>query len=218
MNIRRSLLYRILRELKGYSAGFIRQAMNMCYDHMCDRKLGIETMDFVWYKDNLSAHKDAYGYEPTPYRRLEKIFTLVPMSANDIFIDIGCGRGRVLLLFATKKIGKAIGVELHSGIANAAEENLINLKVPHVPVDIIQIDSAKYKFSNETIIFMYNPFGSRTIFEILNNIKSSLGENPRNVHIIYNNAKYRDILDSQDWLAPIEVPCDGGFLVWRNRY
>jgi cyclopropane fatty-acyl-phospholipid synthase-like methyltransferase len=217
MNIRRWLLYKILREVKIYSVKFSQTVKNVFYDHMYDRKFGIETMDFVCYTDDLSANKDASWYEPTPYRKLERIFASIPMAQNDIFIDLGCGKGRVLLLVSTKKIEKAIGVELHSGLVNAAEENLKNLKVPHEPVEIIQIDCAQYKFSNETIIFMYNPFGSGTTVEVMNNIKNSLVENPRNVRIIYKNALHRDIFDSQDWLVPIEVPSDEGFLMWRTR-
>lgn len=215
--MRRWLLHKILRVIKIWCVGFIEQAGNIFYDHMYDKRLGIETMEFVPHRDNLSKYKDATIYEPTPYRKLEKIFSSVPMSANDIFIDLGCGKGRIILLAATKKIRKVIGVELNVGIANVAEENLKKMKIPHVPVEIIQIDSTQYKFSNETIIYMYNPFGSRTILEIMNNIKSSLTKNPRNVRIIYSNARYSDILDSQDWLAPMEVPFDGGFLVWGSK-
>ena len=45
---------------------------------------------------------------------------------EDLFIDLGCGSGRVLKYFQNKNFNNLIGVELSENLISKAKENLSN--------------------------------------------------------------------------------------------
>ena len=85
--------------------------------------LKIETRIFD-YKYNVNTHKDSYlkdlkfdsinkkeafNYETVAIFSIKKILNNIDINKNDIFIDFGCGKGRVLLIaskYKFKKINK----------------------------------------------------------------------------------------------------------------
>ena len=42
------------------------------------------------------------------------------LDANDVFVDLGCGKGRAVFLAAAQKLKKVIGVELRKELADIA--------------------------------------------------------------------------------------------------
>lgn len=218
MKAENSLFYKIALEVKNYAVGFLRQVTSIIQEHNYDKKLGIETVALVYPEaaGTLGANKDGGGYQPILYPKLEKIFSSIPLAPQDIFIDIGCGKGRVVFFVATqKKVKKVIGVDFDKTLTDMADENLKNLKVPHVPIEIVNADITQYRFRDETLFFLYNPFGNKTMASTLAAIKDSLTANPRSIRILYLNARYRDMFDSEDWLIPEETVA--GCCVWRSK-
>jgi hypothetical protein len=65
---------------------------------------------------------------------------------------------------------------------------------------IVQGDAASYSFSNETVVFMLDPFGWKTFKIVIANLKQSLEKNPRVLRIAYYGP-YADFLDAEPWLA-----------------
>jgi hypothetical protein len=65
-----------------------------------EKRFGIETSTIYLLKDNLSLHKDGEDYQPTPYKKLEKVVEYLKLSSDDVCIDLGCGKGRVVFFFA----------------------------------------------------------------------------------------------------------------------
>lgn len=58
--------------------------------------------------------------QSTDYRLLKTVFNSVKLNPDDVFVDVGCGEGRVLsyLLLCKKFKGKLIGVEIDEHIAS----------------------------------------------------------------------------------------------------
>jgi 16S rRNA G966 N2-methylase RsmD len=216
MKIRGWLLYRLISELRTQSLVFLRRTREIANDHFRDKRLGVETMEELFYQDNSSAHKDGLWYLPSPYSQLGKIFASIGFTPDDILIDIGCGKGRVCFAAATYNIKKIIGIELHDGLAKAAIENLKKLKLSRKSIQIINADASSYRFSDETVVFLYNPFGYKTIDQLLKNIKVSLEQNPRNLRIAYLNPRNRAVVDDQNWLVAEPSFSNEQYCVWRN--
>ena len=68
-------------------------------EYICDRIVDwyyhVETTKIA--KLSIHDNKINYMYEPFPYRKLIHLFKCYPFEENDGFIDIGCGKGRVLV-------------------------------------------------------------------------------------------------------------------------
>lgn len=199
----------------GFSAQL--QIVDLIKNHFYEKKLGIETTGLYYYRDRASAYRDAENYQATKYQLLEKIFCRLQLRPDDIFIDLGCGKGRVIFFVAREKIKKIIGVELDKKLVALARQNLGRLKINHPPIEIVQTDAGRYRFRDETIIFLYHPFGQKTLRKVLDNIKKSLISQPRKIKIIYNNAVYKRILDNEDWLVGGRQIKKTPVQVWQNR-
>ncbi len=186
-------------------------------DHYNDKRLGIETSWSYYLKGNISSYDGDVSYQPTPYARIGEIIDYLKLSDDDVFVDLGSGKGRVIFLVARQNIKKVIGVEKDEELSSIAKVNLNNRKY-NTPVKIINCDAADFDCKEGTVFFMFNPFGYKTITKIIDNIKESLKDKPRKIRIVYLQPMHRYILESQDWLELEGKVGNENCLVWRNRY
>ncbi len=182
-----------------------------------EKRFGIETSTIYLLRDNLSLYKDGEDYQPTPYKKLEKVVEYLKLSSDDVCADLGCGKGRVVFFFASQKVKKVIGVELVENLVNIAKKNLNSLKIKdRATVEIFLGDVTSFNFEECTIFFLFNPFGYKTLEKVILNIKNTLVTNPRRIRILYYNPAHRKMLDNEDWLI-LEGQVDKtNIFVWHN--
>lgn len=176
----------------------------------CDKWLGIETREeglrrekviTVAENEDTSLNKDMNVYEAMFYGAIQRMTSYLGLSPGDVIIDLGCGKGRVVFVVAQQRLKKVIGVEIDPGLADKAKRNLRTLKRSRSPVEIACADAARYKFTDETVILLCNPFGAVTMGTVLRNIRESWERTPRKVRIVYYNPLEKELLDKQDWLT-----------------
>lgn len=183
-----------------------------------DKRLGIDT---GWY-DYINAHKssgDSFRYEPTSYAVLKKVIEYIKFNKDDVFIDYGCGSGRVVFTIATQLLKKVIGIEFDEALVMTAKENLSRFKHKNSPIEFVHIDATIFNPAEGTIFFFGNPFGEKTLKIVMDNIKNSLNINPRQIKIVYFNSTGKNVLEKLDWLE-FEAVIDNsnsGTTVWRNK-
>jgi SAM-dependent methyltransferase len=105
------------------------------------------------------------------------------------FVDLGAGKGRALLLAARHGFRKIIGVEFSRELVEIAERNIRAAFSPAAPaISIIEQDAATYELPDDPIVlFMYNPFGPRTMEAVARRTRASLEKNPRPLRVLYLN-------------------------------
>jgi SAM-dependent methyltransferase len=162
---------------------------------------------------------DGVKYEPTPYHVLPAI--LRHISSDDVFVDLGCGKGRVPLFVATRRrLKKVVGIEIDPQLAQIARENMAKCG-PITPVSIVEADVLEVDLSEGSVFFLFNPFGEKTLRKVLENIRNSLRRHPRNIRILYLNPKHAHALDDAAWLRPTKNNAAAflakEFRVWRNQ-
>ncbi len=223
-NIKNWLIYKILREFKNFSRDFINFLYRFPFrlkfvitEHYGDKRLGIETSDVPCLKDVVGLYKDGNAYQPTPYQLLKKMADYLKLNPEDVFIDFGCGKGRVIFFMATQKLKKVVGIELRKELVDIAKRNFKNLKLNNTFVEIINEDVANFDIGDGTIFFMFNPFGTETLAKIVGKIKESLVTNPRKIRIVYYSPAHRNLLDAQNWLALEGIIDKARICVWHNR-
>lgn len=224
--IKKKITSKILKEFKSrisYAARFfffyIPKSIEISIkERHYEKKFGIETSTIYLLKDNLSQYRDGEDYQPTPYKKLEKVVEYLKPSRNDVCADLGCGKGRVVFFFASQKVKKVIGVELVESLISIAKKNLNNLQIKdRAPVEIFHADVTDFNFDECTIFFLFNPFGYKTLEKVIQNIKKTLVYNPRKIRILYYNPAHRKVLDNEDWLI-LEGQVDKtNIFVWHNK-
>lgn len=99
--------------------------------------------------------KGATGSQSTHYTILDDIFQGAEFSKDDKFIDVGCGKGRVLAYMLKRNFqGEIHGIELNEEVAEYCKEWA--KKYPQVHV--IAGDAFKLDYDQYTVMFMGRPF------------------------------------------------------------
>lgn len=107
---------------------------------------------------------------PCPYYNLKLIENY--LDEKTLFIDFGCGTGRVLNYLSTsKKINKLLGFEINHNFKKFTKNLNKKIKIYFVNcenISIINKKIKKFKYKNLTLFF-YHPFGNKLILKIINN-------------------------------------------------
>ena len=151
----------------------------------------------------------AVDYEATPIRIVSALIQAVPVCRQTTaFIDIGYGKGRVLIEAMRLGYRRVIGVEFARDIASIANHNLSKLshtwRSSEWSVD--NIDAAEFKSpQQDLLIFMYNPFDDVVLSQVAAWITRHC-EYGHSVHIIYYNPQHASILVARPCLKPFALP------------
>lgn len=99
--------------------------------------------------------KGATGSQSTRYCVLEEIFKDEQFTPNDSFMDIGCGKARVIAYLLKNNFpGKLSGIELNDDVANFAK----NWTDKYDNVSIINGDAFEQNFNAYNVFFLGRPF------------------------------------------------------------
>jgi predicted RNA methylase len=165
-------------------------------------------------------HDDGVQYEVPDYLYLRRVIRALKLGPEDVIFDLGCGMGRFVCLMARKKVRKCVGVELLPHLCEAARKNAAQLWGRRAPIEIRCGDAAVADTAEGTIYYLFNPFGSATMGEVLANIRSTLSRNPRNITIVYYNSIHEELFQSSGWLEKyhaFRVQSGMAVTFWRNR-
>jgi SAM-dependent methyltransferase len=124
--------------------------------------------------------------------------------ADYAFVDLGCGKGKAVLLAATYGFRRVIGVELSPELAEVARRNAARFarRRPQLPeAEILCTDAATYDFPPEPLaIYLHNPFDEVILARVAASLGHSLTERPRPAVVIYHTPLHRQVLDDAAFL------------------
>lgn len=155
-----------------------------------DRQFGIDTSGWLMPAELGLDAAQANPYDPMPVRIAEYLLGKVATSTPGFtFVDLGAGKGRVLLLASRYPFGRLVGVELSTDLCRIARTNIAAF-ARHVPqaarIEIANMDAAAYPIpAGPCVIFLFNPFGSDVMQRVAHNIQRSYRDNPRKIVIVY---------------------------------
>lgn len=148
----------------------------------------------------LTRHGDPEINMPSYCLRLWALRRFLAPSPDDVFADLGCGSGRALFVFARSRVRCCRGIEFDAAACRLAAKNAALFGGRGAPVEIVRADVAAYPFRDETLLFLFNPFGRATLRAMLENLRLSLLAKPRRVRIGYYHPVHADLLDATPWL------------------
>jgi hypothetical protein len=121
-----------------------------------------------------------------------------PYSSRDyVFIDIGCGKGRALMLASDLPFRRVVGVELHPALVSIARKNLIKWKASAHTCDDIEVlnaDALEFPFpESPTLLYLFNPFDAHLTKLLLDRIQAVSLTRSANIDIIYMTPEHADL-------------------------
>lgn len=132
---------------------------------------------------------------PMRYWALDRALSDETFTAEDSFIDIGCGKGRVLAYMLLKKHPcRLTGVELKEDIADfcrAWTQRYDNVEI--LCKNALEIDYNQY-----TYLFLFNPFTAEIVEKFVNYLESHL---TRSIRLCFygNSIFFRLVKDRPGW-------------------
>jgi SAM-dependent methyltransferase len=123
------------------------------------------------------------------------------------FIDLGCGKGRVLLMASDYPFKRIIGVEFMPELHRAAQKNIAgysNDRQRCRQIETLCMDARDFRFPlGPLVVYLFNPFSEPTFAQVLELLRRSLEQDPRLVYIAYRFTEFESLLMQSDWLEKI---------------
>jgi SAM-dependent methyltransferase len=115
-----------------------------------------------------------------------------------IFIDLGSGKGRTLLMASDYPFRRIVGVELLPALHRAAQENLGKYRSESqkcFAIESICGDATEFVFPVEPmVLFLFNPFPEAGLRRVIEKLEQSLREHPRKIYVLYHNPLLEHVL------------------------
>jgi SAM-dependent methyltransferase len=136
-------------------------------------------------------------YKPTPWTTLARALRRCEVGPEDVFVDFGAGKGRVVFLAARYPFRRVVGVELSpelSAVAQAnVERNMARLRCRDV--QIVTGDVLNFAIPDDlTVAFFFNPFRGDVFASVVERLLASVDRRPRRVRIVYRNPAEHECL------------------------
>jgi SAM-dependent methyltransferase len=175
--------------------------------HPFDERYGVETGGLIQGGDLRSGHRNDvfntayYGMAPSRFR-----WAIESWIADDghtaiedySFIDIGCGKGRAVLMASEFGFREVVGVELHRSLAKIAEANVAVWTAAGravCPVRIVCQEATEFTFpEGPCLLYLFHPFGAPVMERLIERIKVDFAGRQGMLDLIYFNPETEALL------------------------
>lgn len=170
--------------------------------------------------------RHAVPYGPVLPRIFDRMLSALCIPHHRyMFVDLGSGKGRALLLAARYPFKLIVGVEFAKDLHEVAVNNVAAYRRRTGRgrnIRCIWGDAMEWTLPSEPLVlYMYNPFGEVLMKQVIENVVRSWNANPRSIFILYRtpecgNLFERHPLFKQTWttkhFAVFQTPADGSRL------
>jgi SAM-dependent methyltransferase len=141
----------------------------------------------------------AVHYQATTPEVFAEACRFLPSEAKAYpFFDLGCGKGRVLIMAHEYGFQRIVGVELSKPLIKTCRRNLSKLGITNVSV--VAENAATTALPDcPVVVFMYNPFRP----PLLNVVVERLAQHRYPLFLIYVTPKYRSLIEQTGRFAAI---------------
>ncbi len=152
------------------------------------------------------------GYEPVPLDTAAQILAAVPRDGRTL-IDVGCGKGRMLILAAEAGFSRVIGVEIDRWLCEVTRKNLAATGIDGV---VVQQDARDWSWPTGPLtVFFYNPFDDPILGVVVSRLTDREPTGP--VDVIYVNPLALHAFIDRGWTIASEGGSGTERWVWLTR-
>jgi SAM-dependent methyltransferase len=148
-------------------------------------------------------------YQPTDPALFHEMMAKLDIDfPRFVFIDIGSGKGRVLLMASDYPFRKIIGVELLPELHSIAQTNIRKYGSDSqrcFAIESICGDARNFAFPPEPmVLYLFNPLPESVLVTVPANLGPSLQQDPRPVFVLYHNPLLEHVLTDRKWLQKVD--------------
>ncbi len=181
-----------------------------------DKYYGTDTnqqLDLQEYAVDSPNLEHACWYEAITKTYFDKMIKQLSIEFKEtVFIDLGSGKGKSLMLAADYPFKKIIGVEFSPELHEIAKNNVILFKSKKnidTPIQLHCMDAELYNFPIENIVlFLYNPFQGKVMLSVVEKIEKFILRYPHKFAILYRNPKCSEMFENVQVLQIVKETPD----------
>lgn len=163
-----------------------------------ERRHGIRTSGEVSLAQLGLTRTGRTDYKASPWFTLRRALPKASVNSGDVFLDLGCGMGRVVFQAAARyPFRRVIGVELSPDLLAIARRNIAanTKRLRCSNVELVCSDVLDYQIPDDvTVVFLYNPFRGDVFSVVLSHLLASVDRKFRPLRVIYANPVEHDML------------------------
>ncbi len=178
--------------------------------HPFDLQHGVDTSGLLFADELASGHAhddhiNAYwGTAPSGFRGVldywQATLAGTPHGLRDYtFLDIGCGKGRVLMLASDAPFQRIVGVELSPVLTAIAESNLAKWNAaPHgcSDIHILNVDALAAPIPDSPVVlYIYNSFNLYVMLPLLERLQTLARTRSTPIDLIYAKPQQAALVD-----------------------
>lgn len=134
------------------------------------------------------------------YYALSMIFKGEPIAPEDVLVDVGCGKGRLMNWWLSRGLrNQIVGLEIDPGIAAHTRHRLRKYR----NVTIVAGDAIENLPADGSLFFLFNPFHKSVVIRF----KERILHSPRRdkIRIYYYNCAHADVFENDPRFS-VEYP------------
>jgi SAM-dependent methyltransferase len=179
-------------------AGYRRQ-------HPFDRDMGIDAGGFV-DPATMDIDPDLAGkvtfYIASQPSIVRKSIECIPDPEGRTFLDIGCGKGRPMMVAGQFPFARVVGWELSADLAAAAMANITNALGTDgsARFDVAVGNAVELPFpAGRLVVFVYHAMGGELLQLVLQNLEAALESQVEHAYFVYYNPVCAELLDASPY-------------------
>jgi hypothetical protein len=191
--------------------------------HPFDSRYHVDTSGLIGGGDLRTGHRNDvfntayYGMAPSRFQSVMADWIADethPPIENYSFVDLGCGKGRAVLMASMFPFRQAIGVELHPGLARTAESNVAAWTAAQralCPIRILCQEATDFEFPvGACLLYLFNPFTAPVMKLLIDGVETQFAGRPRMLDLIYFNPEAEQLLTAHHgfellWTGTVEL-------------
>lgn len=139
------------------------------------------------------------AYQPTDPAAFREMLQAIPADLSQfVFVDLGSGKGRTLLMASDYPFQRIIGVEFLPALHQVAEENFRQYRSEAqrcFSTESVLADAREFVFpAQPLVLYLFNPFPESVLRHVIANLEHSLREHPRPAFVLYHNPLLEHVL------------------------
>jgi Methyltransferase domain len=146
-------------------------------DAWIDRVFGLDEL----VDDGPELPRGCVPYMPCALNALLRIADQLPVTSNDVFIDIGSGIGRAAVVMHLLTGASCLGIEVQSGHVKKAHELQRRLGLSQVEFVQGEAIESSSQYSIGTVFFLYCPFSGAKLERFLDELQILATQRPISV-------------------------------------
>ena len=174
-------------ELRGHLRTFLEWQLKKRHESIADLIFGVDT--FRWALDPGRNTSTCYVYDAAPWSAVPRVLRNLELDLRRFtFIDMGCGKGRMVLAASAFPFASVIGVEFSPPLCRIAEGNLAAcryLRRRARSTQIVECDATEFTIPiTPCVFFFYNPFSFELLDVVIKNVIRTHQQSPREIYLI----------------------------------